>query len=116
MLSKTRATELGLEYIRRLRDVKYRETVFALLAKEFEVAKLDEAREGSIVQVVDPAVIPDRRSFPHRTLTIIGAALLAAFLASFWIVLQKNIALALERPERRGQLDLSIASRKPTAA
>ncbi len=59
-----RVTEAGMEYLRRYRDLKYNETVFELLAKEFEVAKLDEAREGSIVQVVDSAVVPDKRSFP----------------------------------------------------
>ena len=61
-----------MEYLRRYRDLKYQETVFELLAKEFEVAKLDEAREGSIIQVVDAAVPPDKRSSPHRTLIVIG--------------------------------------------
>jgi len=65
-LSKGRVTQSGMEYLRRYRDVKYQETVFELLAKEFEVAKLDEAREGSIVQVVDAAVVPDRKASPHR--------------------------------------------------
>ena len=45
-LSKGRVTESGMEYLRKFRDLKYQETVFELLAKEFEVAKLDEAREG----------------------------------------------------------------------
>lgn len=45
-LSKGRVTQSGMEYLRRFRDLKYQETVFELLAKEFEVAKLDEAREG----------------------------------------------------------------------
>jgi len=64
-LSKGRVTQSGMEYLRRFRDLKYQETVFELLAKEFEVAKLDEAREGSIIQVVDAAVPPDRKSSPH---------------------------------------------------
>ena len=55
-LSKGRVTESGMEYLNRFRDLKYNETVFELLAKEFEMAKLDEAREGSIIQVVDAAV------------------------------------------------------------
>ena len=60
-LSKGRVTESGMEYLRRYRDLKYSETVFELLAKELEIAKLDEAREGSIVQMVDAAVPPDKR-------------------------------------------------------
>ena len=62
ILSKGRVTGSGIEYVRRLRDLKYHETVFELLAKQFEIAKLDEAREGSIIQVVDSAVAPAKPS------------------------------------------------------
>ena len=55
-----------MEYIRRLRDVKYDETIFDILAKQFEMAKLDEAKEGALIQVVDPAVVPDRGPFPSE--------------------------------------------------
>ena len=74
-----------MEYLRRYRDLKYQETVFELLAKEYEVAKLDEAREGSIVQVVDAAVPPDTKSSPHRTLIVLGATIVAFFVAVFWV-------------------------------
>jgi tyrosine-protein kinase Etk/Wzc len=90
ILSRGKVTSSGLDYIRRLRDVKYRETVFELLAKEFEIAKLDEAREGSIVQVVDPAITSDKRSSPHRMLIIIASSVLAVFVAVFWVLLQQS--------------------------
>jgi uncharacterized protein involved in exopolysaccharide biosynthesis len=105
-----------MEYIRRYRDLKYQETVFELLAKEFEIAKLDEAREGSIVQVVDAAVPPDKKSFPPRLLIIIGCTVLSSFLAVFWVVLRQRFALAAEMPENRHRLgvirDLWKSSRK----
>jgi tyrosine-protein kinase Etk/Wzc len=104
-LSKGRVTQAGMEYIRRYRDLKYQETVFELLAKEFEVAKLDEAREGSIVQVVDAAVPPDKISSPHRLWIILGTTVLAAFLAVFWIWLRRNFARASEIPENRHHLE-----------
>ena len=50
--------------MRKLRDVKYYETIFEILARQFEVAKLDEAKQGAIIQVVDAAIPPDKRSFP----------------------------------------------------
>lgn len=82
-------TASGMEYVRRLRDLKYSETIFEILARQFEVAKLDEAREGAVIQVVDPAVPPDKRSFPKRVWIIAGGTLLgllfgviAAFFAS----------------------------------
>jgi LPS O-antigen subunit length determinant protein (WzzB/FepE family) len=71
VLPRGQVSEAGLEYVRRLRDVKYYETMFEFLARQLESAKLDEAQEGAVVQVVDPAIPPDRRSFPHRSLIVI---------------------------------------------
>jgi tyrosine-protein kinase Etk/Wzc len=88
--------EAGLEYLRKIRDVKYYETIFEILARQYELAKLDEAREGEIIQVVDPAVVPDKRSFPKRTYIVLGsfaAGFLIAILAAF-------ASAAMERMER----------------
>jgi uncharacterized protein involved in exopolysaccharide biosynthesis len=104
-LSKGRVTESGMEYLRRYRDLKYNETVFELLAKEFEVAKLDEAREGAIIQVVDPAVPPDKKSFPPRLLIVIAVTIFAFFVAAFWILLQKGMARTFELPENQRRLE-----------
>jgi tyrosine-protein kinase Etk/Wzc len=117
-LSKGRVTQSGMEYLRRLRDLKYQETVFELLAKEFEIAKLDEAREGSIIQVVDPAVPPDRKSSPHRTLIVMASTILAFFVAVFWVWLQKRLDAAFELPENRQRLRAikKLWKAKPEAA
>ncbi|MGA7767795.1 MAG: Wzz/FepE/Etk N-terminal domain-containing protein [Candidatus Sulfotelmatobacter sp.] len=105
VLSKGRVTQAGLEYLRRLRDLKYHETVFELLAKELEIAELDEAREGEIVQVVDAAVPPDRHSSPHRTLIVIGMTILAFFVAVFWIIVRQGLERTFELPENRRRLE-----------
>jgi tyrosine-protein kinase Etk/Wzc len=105
ILSKGRVTEEGMQYLRRLRDLKYHETVFELLAKELEIAKLDEAREGEIVQVVDVAVPPDKRSFPPRTLIVVGTTTLSFFVAIFWIRLRQKIDRAFDLPENRSRLE-----------
>jgi uncharacterized protein involved in exopolysaccharide biosynthesis len=104
-LSKGRVTQSGMEYLRRFRDLKYQETVFELLAKEFEVAKLDEAREGSIIQVVDAAVPPDKKSSPHRTLIVLATTVLSFFVAAFWIFLRESSGRAFELPENRQRLE-----------
>jgi tyrosine-protein kinase Etk/Wzc len=104
-LSKGRVTQSGMEYVRRYRDLKYQETVFELLAKEFEIARLDEAREGSIVQVVDDAVPPDNKSSPHRTLIVLGATILAFFVAALWVFLRDRSARAFEMPGNRERLE-----------
>jgi len=98
-------TQSGMEYLRRFRDLKYQETIFELLAKEFEVAKLDEAREGAIVQVVDVAVPPDRKSSPHRTLIVVGATILSFFVAVFWVLVRRGLKRTFEQPENRRRLD-----------
>ncbi len=103
-LSKGRVTQSGMEYIRRFRDLRYQETVFWLLAKEFEIAKLDEAREGSIIQVVDAAVPPDKKSSPHRLLIVLASTVLAFFVAVFWVWMRKRLDAAFELPENRQRL------------
>jgi tyrosine-protein kinase Etk/Wzc len=104
-LSKGRVTESGMEYLRRLRELKYHETVFELLAKEFEVAKLDEAREGAIIQVVDTAVPPDQKSSPRRLLIVNAVTILAFLVAVFWIMLREVWTRAFGLPENRQRLD-----------
>jgi len=86
IVPKGRVPEAGMEYIRKLRDVKYYETIFEILARQYELAKLDEAKEGALIQVVDPAIPPDRRSFPKRGLIVI-AATIAGLLAAIFFVL-----------------------------
>ena len=73
LVPKGRVPGAGLEYVRKLREVKYHETIFEILARQFEAAKLDEAKQGAVIQVVDAAVPPDRKSFPQSTLIVLVA-------------------------------------------
>lgn len=91
--------EAGMDYVRKLRDVKYYELIFELLAKQFEVAKLDEAREGAIIQVVDPAVVPDMKSFPKIRIIVSAVTFIWILLAVFGILLMEGIRRASQRPE-----------------
>lgn len=114
-LSKGRVTQAGMEYLRRYRELKYQEAVYELLAKEFEVAKLDEAREGSIVQVVDNAVPPDRKSSPHRLLIVLGTTFVAFVIAAFWVNLRHRFAVASQLPENRHRLRVIKGLWKPSS-
>ena len=71
-----RVPAVSLEYARKLRDVKYHETLFELLAKQYEAARIDEAKAAPIIQVVDRAVPPDKKSGPHRSLILLGLSLI----------------------------------------
>ena len=83
--------EAALQYVRKLRNVKYHETLFEIMAKQYEAARLDEAKSTPSVQVVDHAVVPEKRDWPPRTLLILAATLLAGILASFRIPLRARI-------------------------
>ncbi|MBV9083677.1 MAG: chain length determinant family protein, partial [Acidobacteriaceae bacterium] len=65
--------EAGLEYLRRVREVKYRESLLELLIKQYEAARVDEAKEAVVVQVLDKAYPPEIRSWPHRSLLVAEA-------------------------------------------
>jgi tyrosine-protein kinase Etk/Wzc len=76
----------GVGNIRLVRDVKYQEVMFDLLAKQYEMARVDESKEAPLVQVIDQARPPEKRTKPKRTLMVLGAAaagLLAALLGAF---------------------------------
>jgi len=73
--------ELRAQYVRYLRDVKIQETLFELLTKQYEMAKIREAKNISTIQVIDEAVPPDRQSSPKRLLIIILVALAAGMSA-----------------------------------
>jgi uncharacterized protein involved in exopolysaccharide biosynthesis len=97
--------EAGLEYVRRFREVKYYETVFELLAKQFEIAKMDEARDTSIVQVLDRALPPEKRSRPHRTLIVVVWAVLGVVAALLWALARDAYQRLLTQSGEREKLE-----------
>jgi uncharacterized protein involved in exopolysaccharide biosynthesis len=67
------------DYVAAFREFKYQETLFELFAKQFEMAKIDEAREGTAIQVVDAALPPERKSKPKKALIAILTTLASGF-------------------------------------
>jgi uncharacterized protein involved in exopolysaccharide biosynthesis len=65
-----RMPSVGMEYLRKLREVKYNETLYELLAKQYEMAKLDEARDAVVIQIIDKAVQPERKVKPKRAIIV----------------------------------------------
>lgn len=96
----------GLDYLRKLRDVKYNELIFELLARQFEAAKLDEAREGAVIQVVDSAEPPDRQYFPKILVVVPIAVAIWLVLAVSWILLRQGLSQAQNRPDDRERMQI----------
>lgn len=105
LMPKGSVPEAGRDYVRKLRDVKYCETIFELLAKQFEIAKIDEARQGSIVQVVDKAIAPDKKSSPMRLMIVACCTAAGFMLAVFWVLFSEALRIARKDYRRREQLD-----------
>lgn len=70
------------DYVGRYREFKYQETLFDLFARQLELARVDESREGSLIQVVDPGQPAEKRHWPRRSLFAAGGAALAFALAA----------------------------------
>ena len=63
-LEQTADSSIGPDYVSKYREFKYRETLFELFAKQYEIARVDESREGALIQVVDVATRPNTRASP----------------------------------------------------
>lgn len=78
------------DYVSKYREYKYQETLFDLLAKQYELARVDESRDGELIQVVDSAQPAELKSKPKRALIAIAAALLGGLLMSIRILRSRN--------------------------
>ena len=80
----------GPDYIGRYREFKYQETLFELYARQFELARVDESREGALIQVVDPATPPERKSKPKRAITSLVAFVATLMALVFWVLVRPS--------------------------
>jgi len=94
----------GLDNLGRLRDVKYYEFLYELLAKQYELAKIDEAKDATIIQVLDKAIEPDRRSKPQRVLIVVTTALVVSLVSIIWAFVRESVFRANADPARASRL------------
>lgn len=112
ILPKGQMPEAGLEYTRRLREVEYQQTLFNILARQYELAKLDEAKEGAVIQVVDPALPPDYKSSPHRGLIVIAAIFIGFFFGVLAALVQGGLAHMRQDPETSNKMSFLLKAIK----
>lgn len=101
-----RLPEVQLLYVRRARDLKYHEALYEFLSKQLEAAQIDEAKEAIVMQVVDKAVVPDRKSSPRRTLIVLVTALVAFVFSCLWVLLTEAVKRKQQDPQERERLAL----------
>ena len=87
------------DYVSKYRDFKYQETLFELYAKQYEIARMDESREGAEIQVVDPALPPERKSKPKKALIAMLITLASGFVLLLFVFIRHALRGALLNPE-----------------
>jgi uncharacterized protein involved in exopolysaccharide biosynthesis len=106
MVPTGKLPETGLEYLRKMRELKYQETLFELLSKQFEMAKIEEAKEAALIQVVDKALVPEQRSKPKRSLIVLLATLMAFFIGLLLAFVREARERASQDPASAERMNL----------
>lgn len=102
----SKVKESGLGSIQILRDVKYYQMLYELLSKQYEVARLDEAKDIPLIQVLDKALEPERKFKPQRALISILSAFLGLIVALIYAFFKEKMQAPMtrEQEEKWGQL------------
>jgi tyrosine-protein kinase Etk/Wzc len=87
----SKVPEIQLEYVRKEREVKYHEALFEMLSRQDEAARLDEARDSPVLQVLDSPSYPDTKSSPKRLYYILGGLILGFFAGCAWVLLREPV-------------------------
>ena len=89
--------EASIDYVRARRELKLQETLLEAMVRQYEAAKLDEAKEGPVLQRVDIALPPDHKSKPSIALTSIAGTLVALLGAIAFVVIGRYRAWSQAR-------------------
>lgn len=87
------STGKGLEAVRAYRELKYQEAVMDALVRQYEITKVDEAREGPLLQQVDIAVPPEQPSYPNQSLVFIFLTTVGALLGILFFLVRRYISM-----------------------
>jgi tyrosine-protein kinase Etk/Wzc len=98
------------DYVSKYREFKYNETLFELFAKQFEIAKVDEAREGAVIQILDAAQSPERKSKPKKAVIAIIATLATGFALLIFVFIRQALHNAGKYQESANKLNRLKAS------
>jgi capsule polysaccharide export protein KpsE/RkpR len=77
---------LGVEWADLYRKTKIQETVYQLLNQQYELTRIQEAKEIPTIRVIDPANLPEKKSWPPRLLIVLAVTASALVGTTFWIV------------------------------
>jgi uncharacterized protein involved in exopolysaccharide biosynthesis len=99
-----KAREVSVEYVRKYRELKYHETLYEVLAKQYEIARIDEAKDATLIQVLDAAMPPEKKSKPYRLLIVLLTLVVASFVAIMVVLVIHSFTFASGAPTAREKL------------
>lgn len=105
LIPRGKLTDAEFDYLRKYRDVAYYQSIVNVLAQQYELAKLDEAKEGALIQVVDPAIPPDHKSSPKRGLILVASLLIGIFFGILFALLAEGWEALKNDPEDGAKID-----------
>ena len=100
----TGASSGDSDYIAKFRNFKYHETLFELFTKQYEMARLDESREGAVIQVLDAAQPPERKAKPQKAQIAKQTTLAVGFALLIFVFIRQALRVASRRPESTEKL------------
>ena len=92
------------DYVTKFREFKYYETLFELFTRQFEMARIDESREGAVIQVVDAAVPPELKANPKKAQIAMLTTLATVFALLLFIFIRQALRGAAQTPESAEKL------------
>jgi tyrosine-protein kinase Etk/Wzc len=106
------ASKDASDYVARYREFKYQETMFELFSKQFELAKVDESREGAVIQVLDIAEAPERKAKPKKAMIAIIATMASGFVLLLFVFIRNAMKSASQNQETQRRISSLQASLK----
>lgn len=103
-LEQSAETQGGPDYVGKYREFKYQETLFDLFARQYELARVDESREGALIQVVDKAVPPERRSSPKRARIAVTTTLVSGLILAIFVLFSHSWRRSSDSPKTAEQV------------
>ena len=95
-----------LAFIRIAREVKFQEAMLGMMVQQVAAAKVDAAKNSSSIQVLDQALVPEKKSKPKRALIVLLATILAFFVGIIWAFVKEAGERAGQNPEQTERMNL----------
>lgn len=105
LIPRGKLTDAEFDYLRKYRNVAYYQSIVNVLAQQYELAKLDEAKQGALIQVVDPAIPPDHKSSPKRGLILVASLLVGIFFGILFALLAEGWEALKNDPENSAKIE-----------